>query len=103
MAFIMGRLILAQPVFNGRLQPLREAGRALWSLAVAEHPILTTEPQIVGLLPTVFLNSALATRISNVTHAIHLATHRSKSKEALDGLVKRYLGVARSGEDASQT
>ncbi len=95
--------LLAQPAFGGRLQPLRESGCALWSLAVAEHPLPAADPAVAEMLPTIFAKSTLATRMSNVAHALHLASHRTGSKETLDGLVKRYVGVTRPGEDATQT
>lgn len=95
--------LIAQPAFSGRLQPLRESGGRLWRMAAAEHPLPAAEPAAAKTLPTIFVKSTLATRMSNVTHALNLASHRTLSKETLEGRVKRYVGAIRPDDDRAQT
>lgn len=94
--------LLTGKAFSGRLQSLQNNGKTLWDIAAREHPLLEAAEQSEQSMPSVLAAGMLEARLSNVTHALNLAAHRSRNKEALEALATRYIGVSKSADGDSQ-
>ena len=86
--------LLAERHFGSTLRPVKQNGAAVWDLAISEHPLPTAPKLEHSIWPEEFENGTLANRIGNIERVIRLAKHRSISRDAIRGLVTRYIGKA---------
>ena len=94
--------LLTGRAFSGRLQSLQNNGKALWDIAEREHALPEAAEQSEESLPGVLAAGTLEARLSKVTHALNLATHRNRNKEALAALATRYIGAPKAADGESQ-
>lgn len=85
--------LLAKPAFSGSLDPLKSNAIDIWEIASEENPLPESPEMGAVELPEILRTDSLATRITNIAHAVRLARHRNASKEATERIVNRYIGA----------
>lgn len=88
--------LLAHEAFSGRLEPLRKNGQAVWDIASGEHPLPEAPESAISALPDLFSSGKLQERLDAITHNLMLREHRLMATEALQSLMGRYIGKAKT-------
>ena len=93
--------LLGHEAFSGTLSKLREAGEAVWDIAVSENGLPEAPGPVQVDLPVLLAGGRLQERLSAISHALMLRAHRKRGGDALKGILDRYIGsVAPTGEGA---
>jgi len=90
--------LLADRLFGGALQPLKQNAAAVWELGITEHPLPAAPEMEPSAWPEEFGNATLARRSANVEQTVRLAKHRTTGADAIKGMAERYIGKAGTPE-----
>ncbi len=91
--------LLRQRAFQGSMRPLQNNAKAVWDVATRRHPLPKAPKQANSELPKLLSRGKLQGRISAVTHALMLRTHRTYAKHALQSMLASYIGSVKSAEE----
>lgn len=93
--------LLAHKAFSGRLEPLRKNGQTVWDIASGEHPLPESPKNENCALPDLFSSGKLQERLDAITRTLLLREHRLGAAEALQALMGRYIGGAKSARESA--
>ena len=85
--------LFGQEAFSGKLQPLKENGKAVWDIVTAEIQLPVAPQPAESDLPTLLAGGKLQNRVSAIAHTLMLRAHRDSAGDAFKSLLTKYIGT----------